>query len=147
VPALFAPLQAVRLHIKVLFTPPTSIASQVSDMREVFVTARIRVVVAPTEFLNLPALLDVDVGSCADGYGDNITGDVAELYKNRRGVGANDLVIYYVRSTNPPFGDCAKYPGDKAGAIVTSNIIKYTLGHEVGHVLGLKHTSDKNRLM
>lgn len=147
VPALYAPLQAVRLHIKVLFTPPSSIASQVTDMREVFVSAGIRVVVASTEFLNLPQLLDVDVGSCKDGFGDNITGDVDALYKNRRGVGSNDLVIYYVRSTNPPFGGCAKYPGDKAGAIVTSNIIKYTLGHEVGHVLGLNHTDSNKRLM
>jgi hypothetical protein len=147
---LFAPLQAVRLHLKLLKDPATPIETQLAQMREVFVTAGIRVVVVSTQSLNLPGLLDVDVGTCKIGgfSGDNIAGDLGELYTHRGGVGPNELAIYFVRSiTSGNFGGCAKYPGDKAGAIVQDNIYEYTLGHEVGHVLGLVHSYDRNRLM
>jgi len=148
VPGLFAPLQAVRLHLKVLFTPPTPIETQLSEMREVFLTAGIRVVVLSTEFLDLPELLDVDFGECKSGgfFGDNIREDLAELFRHRRDVGANEIAIYFVHSIKG-HGGCAKYPGDKAGATIASRILHYTLGHEVGHVLGLFHTDNQNRLM
>jgi len=146
IPGLFAPLQAVILHIKVLKQPLTSIQVQLEEIREAFVSAGIRVIVKSIETLDLPHLLDIDI-NCEGGYGDNITGDVAELYRHRANVGKNELAIYYLNSTNPPLGGCAKYPGEKAGAVVTYFVYPYTLAHEIGHILSLDHVSNNKNLM
>jgi len=56
-------------------------------------------------------------------------------------------VVYFVRSTVPPFNGCAAFPAGRPGAVVAQVATVWTLGHEVGHVLGLNHVNDNNRLM
>lgn len=57
------------------------------------------------------------------------------------------MVVYFVRSTVPPFNGCATHPAGRPGAVVASIASPWTLAHEVGHVLGLRHVNDNNRLM
>lgn len=147
VPGLYAPSKGLRLHLKLLLQPGDPIENQLAQMREVYLTAGIRVIVRSTEILNLPDLLDVNVGECKSGFGDNITGDVAELYSHRRNVGDNEMVIYFVEATIRPAGGCAHHPPGKPGAIVTESHFPYALPHEVGHVYGFSHTSNKDLLM
>jgi hypothetical protein len=135
---------AVRLHLKVLNTPDIAINTMIESMREVYETACIRVDIGSSENLNLPALNDLDVGGCIRGV---TTAEQDQLFANRNNVGNNDIVVYFVRSTIPPNNGCAAHPAGRPGAVVAQGATRWTFAHEVGHVLGLAHVDDNNRLM
>jgi hypothetical protein len=135
----------VRLHVKILQQPNFPLNQMVDNMRLVYASVGIGVTLASTENLNLPAtFLDVDVGGCTLG---TTTAEQDQLFANRNNAGPNDVVVYFVRSTVPPFNGCATHPAGRPGAVVASIASPWTLAHEVGHVLGLRHVSDNNRLM
>ena len=137
--------ETVRLHVKCLTTPTRfSISQMVSNMRLVYAMAEVGIRYVSFEILDLPALTDLDVGTCTMG---NVTAEQQQLYGYRNYAGANDVVVYFVRSTQPPYNGCAAYPSGKPGAAVASGASAWTLAHEVGHVLGLFHVDDDNRLM
>ncbi len=140
----WALVPTVRLHTKVLTVPNVAINTVIQRMREVYAACGIAVQHVSTETLNLPALNDVDVGQCLLGQ---TTAEQNQLFANRNSVGANDVVVYFVRSTVPPFNGCAAHPAGRPGAVVAQGATQWTFGHEVGHVLGLFHVNDNNRLM
>jgi hypothetical protein len=137
--------EQIRLHLKVL-TEPTSVtrAEMTQSMQEVYATANIDAVVASIETLNLPLLTDLDVGACTMG---STTAEQNQLFGNRNNAGADDVCVYFVRSTVPPLNGCAAHPTGQPGAVVTSVASPWTLGHECGHVLGLVHVAPTDRLM
>ena len=112
-------------------------------MRQVYDTAGIRVDHISTESLDLPDLLDLDIGAC-DGA---TTDEQNDLFSHRGNAGSNEIVVYFVRSTVPPANGCACHPPGRPGAVVVADAPKWTLAHEVGHVLGLDHVVNNNRLM
>src|SRR5215210_7196619 len=130
----------VRLHAKVLTTPLIAISTQLERMREAYASCDIRVELASTESLNLPLLTDLDVGACT--RGQTPTAEQTQLFANRNNAGANDVVVYFIRATTGqagPLNGCASHPAGRPGAVVTQIASRFTLGHEVGHVLGLAH--------
>jgi hypothetical protein len=135
----------VRLHVKTL-TQPTrfSIDRMVDNMIDVYATYGIRVHRVSDETLNLPLLDDLDVGACTMG---SVTTEQTQLMANRNNAGADDVVVYFVRSTTPSFNGCAAHPANRPAAVVASIASEWTLGHEVGHVLGLGHVTPTDRLM
>ena len=139
-----ATLPTVRLHAKVLTAPTLGVATMVARMREAYAAGGVAVELASTENLTLPDLDDVEVGECRRGQS---TAEQNLLFANRNGAGADDVVIYFVRSTVPPFNGCAAHPAGRPGAVVARGATQWTLGHEVGHVLGLNHVDDNDRLM
>ena len=136
----------VRLHVKILTNPTTfTIDQMVAGMRQVYHSRGIAVQVASTENLNLPLLNDLDVGACA-GPG-SVTAEQSQLFANRNSVGALDVAVYFVRATVPAYNGCAAHPTGLPSVAVASTASRWTLGHEVGHVLDLKHVNDNDRLM
>lgn len=131
--------QLIRLHVKVLTNPTISIETMIVEMQRVYELLGIRVQRVSTETLNLPLLNDVDVGSCIMG---SPTAEQTQLFGNRNNAGPNDVVIFFVRSTVPANNGCAVFPAGRPGAVVARGATRWTLAHEVGHVLGLRHVDD-----
>jgi len=138
-------LPCVRLHVKIIQQPNVPVNQMIANMTQVYASVGINVLLGTTENLNLPAtFLDIDVGGCTSG---STTTEQAQLFSNRNNVGPDDVVAYLVRSTVPPFNGCASHPSGRPGAVVASIASPWTLAHEIGHVLGLNHVTDNNRLM
>ncbi len=136
--------ETVRLHTKVLTNPTVSIDTMLAAMRQVYEPTGIRVQQISNETLSLPDLNVVDVSECLMGQP---TAEQTTLFTNRNNVGVNDVVVYFVQATNPPNNGCAAFPAGRPGAVVASGATQWTMGHEIGHVLGLNHVNDNNRLM
>ncbi|MCH8153201.1 MAG: hypothetical protein IH830_12625 [Planctomycetes bacterium] len=135
----------VRLHIKILTAPTTfPVNTMVESMRRVYRAAGFEVDVASTETLNLPALDDLEIGTCTRG---NTTAEQDTLFGNRNNVGANDIPVYFVRTTDRPTNGCAAHADGVPACVVASGATIWTLAHEVGHVLDLNHVNDNTRLM
>jgi hypothetical protein len=123
-----------------------NIDTMLASMRQVFAAASIMVEEGPRENLTIMTpggtpQLDFNVGQCRTGQ---MTTDQTQLFQNRNNAGANDMVIYFVRATIPPFNGCAAHPAGRPGAIVAQGASRWTMAHEVCHVLGLDHIPGEN---
>ncbi len=107
--------ECIRLHIKVLTNPNVSIDEMIISMQNVYESVGIRVLKASIENLSNADLNDLDVGTCTMG---SVTGEQTNLFNNRNNAGPTDVVVYFVRSTVPPFNGCAAYPATRPGAVV-----------------------------
>ena len=145
--------QTLTVHIKILSNPTRFTITQMFDeMRTIYGAAGIPVVLGSTETLNvaLPAIAslnDIDCGTCTSG---NPSGEQMALSNNRNNAAANHVVVYMCRSVSYNSGSlngCASFPAGRPMAVVAGYASRYTMAHEVGHVLGLNHVSDNNRLM
>ena len=93
-------------------------------------------------------VVDLDIADCIG----SVSAEQNTLFANRNGAGANDLVIYFVRSairtSGPNAGTgvngCGRFPAGSPGAVVARIGSRWTLAHEVGHVLDLDHISGED---
>lgn len=137
--------ELLRLHVKVVREPTIDIVDMVTEMQRVYAQVGIQVEVASTEDLDVAAgLVDINVGPCVLG---SVTAEQAALFANRDNAPTTDVVVYFVRSTVPPFNGCASSPPGQPGSVVARGASLWTLGHEVGHNLTLRHVTGSDRLM
>jgi len=137
--------EKLRVHVKILTNPTRfTLNEQFAAMQEVFAVAGIRVDWVTTENLNLPSLTDVDVGGCTMG---SVSSEQTSLFSNRNFIGSKDVVVYFVRSTVPAYNGCAAHPSGRPGCVVVRSASRWTLAHEFGHVLGIHHVNNNDRLM
>lgn len=138
--------ECVTLHLKAIHEPDVEVRTMLTSMRTVFSTARTGVRVASREALSGTAfttLEDLDVDDC---HGTMST-EQTTLFGHRNQVGEDDIAIYFVRSAMLTSGEdagsvlngCASFPEGSPGAVVARIASRWTLAHEVGHVLGLVH--------
>jgi hypothetical protein len=142
------PLSEVQLSLKILRVPGAgqlgNLPEWIRSMETVYASWGITVRVVDTEFLELDQFEILDVGSCTEG---NTTEEQRQLFQFRRNIGPGVVAAYFVLSTNPPLNGCAAHPEGVPACVVASGASSWTLGHEVGHVLGLSHVDDNDRLM
>ncbi|MEO0462134.1 MAG: hypothetical protein AAF127_03325 [Pseudomonadota bacterium] len=66
-------------------------------------------------------------------------------------VPANHILCFWVDEVQTETGSrlagCASHPSDRGACIVSAVGSPWTLAHEVGHVLGLRHKTGANNLM
>jgi Metallo-peptidase family M12B Reprolysin-like len=140
--------RCVRIHFKTMQQPNRPVKTMLLNMRRVYATADMGVTVGSRENLAGPAfttLLDLDVGPCTTG---TTTTEQNQLFQNRNNAGANDVVVYFARSVllnnTGALNGCASFPAGSPGAAVAQIASPWTMGHEVGHVLGLNHISGEH---
>ncbi|MFF0292759.1 hypothetical protein ACFYSX_04050, partial [Kitasatospora sp. NPDC004622] len=139
-----APSASVRIHAKIIAPPSVPLDDSLARMVEVYATRGISVEVGSTETLNIPELSDVEVGQCVMGQ---TSAEQNQLFSHRDNAGGAEAVVYFVRSTIPPYNGCAAHPDGVPAVVIAQEATEWTMAHEVGHVLGLQHVNDNHRLM
>lgn len=139
----------IRLLIKTLSPPIIDVDEMLEAMRHIYSRADILVEEGPREKLRIASYdghdrEDFRVGKCRAG---EVTTDQHALFQHHDGARQGDIVVYIVRAVIPPMNGCAASPADLPGAVVASRASRFTLAHEVGHVLGLAHVGDSRNLM
>ena len=144
-----APLYELLFWCKVLTEPRVGTDVMVRRAQEVFQQAGVTVGIVKISDLR-PAeawvrLNDLTVGRCNPG--DHLTEEQTELFHYATSQNGRHVEAFFVRSTRPPYNGCAVHPPDKPGVTIAAGATQWTLAHELGHVFGLQHVHDKQRLM
>jgi hypothetical protein len=85
----------VILHLTVLTNRTSFTVDQmVAAIRDVYASRGINVAIGSREALDLTLVTDIDVRTCIEG---TTTTEQTQLFTNRNGVGANHIVVYFVR--------------------------------------------------
>jgi hypothetical protein len=143
------PTRCIRVLIKTIVNPNVPINTMLANMQTVFASAGIRVDEGPREALTIrpnpgaPPQTVFNVGDCI--LGQDPTADQTLLFQNRNDAGPNDIVLYLILAATPNgLNGCVTFPGGPPGAVVVQAASQWTMAHEVGHVLGLKHITGES---
>jgi hypothetical protein len=143
---------ALRLHLRILEKPAVTVSTLVASCRSVFAQAGVTIDVASEdEILDLSQADQIKftavkvARSCS---GTSVTSEQRDLFALASGLDARDIAVFMVDSTDRAVDGCAQHPSSRPGALVTRFCSKWTLAHELGHLLGLPHVpGPKTRLM
>lgn len=148
----------VKLHFRSLSMTNLPLSLQEQNARMVYAQYGIYLDVVSGKSMNLTAAQmatfeAVDVGECVD---NKLTTELGDLHKQGlQGVGANEIVIYFVPKVTDETGGeingCAAINTGRPAVVVSSSASPWTLGHELAHVLlgnfSPTHSTDKANLL
>jgi hypothetical protein len=148
----------VRLHLKSLGMPSVPELTALRNAQSVYGQYEICIEYASGQSLpngvdrnsQCLSLAAVDVGSCVMSQAMTSQQNTLFNYGSRQGVGLNDILCYWVNrveSGGSQLAGCASHPLAQPACVVSALSSPWTLGHEVGHVLGLSHTNGRTMLM
>lgn len=124
-----------------------SIDEMVEGMKSVYGTALVDVELVSHEPIeNRPELAEIESKSCR-GLDEHITAEQEELFNFRHGMGDTDIAAYFVHTLTCGCNGCSRHPVGKYGVVITQGATKWTLAHEIGHILEVGHKSENTNLM
>jgi hypothetical protein len=131
----------IKVHLRTINTPTVPEYTQLYHAQRVYAQYQIDFQIATGMSLLLPdgdqiTLSDVDTECNWDEDSD----EQQSLYKQGKiGVEANEIIAFFVKSIkdskNKTVNGCAGHDPTRPAVLVASTGSKWTLGHEVGHVL------------
>ncbi|MGB7818860.1 MAG: peptidoglycan-binding protein [Ornithinibacter sp.] len=138
------PTRVVRLHIKLMALPTTeTLGAMVREARRSFVSVGFGIEVASVQTLPVnPVLIDLEVGTCPFPCATAPTTEQTAMWVHDDHVAENEIRAYFVRSVlslGTALNGCCAHPPGQPGVAVAQTASQLSLGHEVGHVLGLSH--------
>lgn len=144
------------IHVKVLTAPTRFQVNEMVDaVISVYGSVGIDVQLGSTEVLNvrddrLAFLNTVQTGACL--MSGTPAEEIVALSAFRDMAAEDEIVIYIcrsVRSVDGPLKGCGGvWPKKKPMAVISKSAPLYTMAHEIGHVIGLRHAgNDDTRLM
>jgi hypothetical protein len=142
----------IRLRFKILFDPVDGggipIGLMLENVKRIFSKPQIGLDVkleGTPQNLFLPDLEHLEVmPGCPL---DKLSEKQAALYKYRDDVQAGEIVIYFVKTISSGLKACAAHSAGQPSAVLSAKATEWTLAHEIGHILGLKHADSALRLM
>jgi hypothetical protein len=131
----------LRLTLRIGTEPKLGVETLLSHAVQVFSAIEISLTHQRTDENLVPTL---NVGKC----GETPTNHQIMLYEDRPGLLEPSLVVFFFRRLHLPHLGCASAPAGKPTIAISRNCTKWTLAHEIGHALGLRHVlNDDANLM
>jgi len=145
----------LNIHVKIL-TEPTkfTVEQMVRATTRMYDTIGVTVRLVSTETLDigqpeLAYLNTIDTGGCK--LSGRPAEEVIALSDFRNDADSKDIVLYIcrtVKSDDGPLKGCGgAWPAGRPMAVIAKSAFRFTMAHEIGHVLGLKHKDNDLRLM
>ncbi|MFI6504751.1 hypothetical protein [Nonomuraea typhae] len=136
--------ERVRVHLKLVNLPGhdmTPITNALNDARTVLATAELGVELGSVERIQVTGMDDVDVRPCrARPDNHQVSTEQASLASYRANASATDVVLYVVGSITPAgVTGCGTHPAGQPGAVIRYDAGRWTLAHELAHVIALSH--------
>ncbi|PKT74881.1 hypothetical protein CW362_00310 [Streptomyces populi] len=139
--------ERVRVHIKLVNLPGADMAPvtrALADARTVFGRAEVDIDLVSVERIDVPGMDVVDTTPCLAAPNDRlVSAEQNVLFGNRNNVADGEVVLYVapkIENKNDAAAvGCASHPVGRPGAVMAYDATRWTMAHELGHVLDLEH--------